>query len=172
MWSHKIKKSLILILAILGLSACAENPNSSFSKVIRTFGGGQRITKVKEERSPIIHKDIYERSSKDKLIYFYQGKDTHNINFTRTLKEYADKAWLEVEAYTLDNHTLMEFPDTKFATLEVLDKYFGTADARFKTPVLFLEQFDAHAIPVSVGDISFTKLVNKMNAIAEYRQKR
>lgn len=180
MWLQNIFKSLIGIFVILTLVSCAENPNSatsnktpydSFTKVIRAFGGGQRGSNLRGERSPLIHKDIYARADKDKLIYFYQGRDTHNINFSRTLKEYADKAWLQVEAYTLDNHTLMEFPDTRFASAEIIAKYFGNEKVGFKTPILFLEQFDAHTAPVSVGDISFIQLVNKMNWIAENRHK-
>jgi hypothetical protein len=182
---QNIFKSSIGIFVILTAVSCAENPNNtpsnktpydSFTKVIRAFGGGQRGLNVRGERSPLIHKDIYARADKDKLIYFYQGRDAHNVNFTRTLKDYADKAWLRVEAYTLDNRTLMEFPDTCIATAEIIakyfgDEYFGNKKERFKTPVLFLEQFDAHTAPVSVGEISFMQLVNKMNWIAENRSK-
>jgi hypothetical protein len=177
---QNICKILIGIFSILTLVSCAENPNSatikktpyeSFTQVIKALGGGQRGSKINRDRSPLINPGIYAREGRDKLIYFYQGKDSHNINFSRILKEYADKAWLQVEAYTLDNHSLMEFPDSRLATVDIIAKYFGNEATGFKTPVLFLEQDGAYAIPVSVGEISLMQLVNKMNTITERRQK-
>lgn len=176
------KKYKILWAAalIVSLSSCAGNPGGgsqaqtpygALRSAIRYVGGGYREgASVERERLPLIHRNIYDRSERDVLVYIYQGKDKNNINFSKTLKEYADKAWLKVRAYTLDHHTVMEFPSSSYASEEVIAKYAGDRTPGFKTPVLFLEQYDAHTVPVSVGDISFTQLVDKMNSIAERRQ--
>lgn len=175
------KKYKILCVGalIMLLSSCADNPGGSqrqtpygaLRSAMGYIGGGYKDTNVKRERSPLIHRNIYDRSERDVLVYIYQGNDQNNINFSKTLKEYADKAWLNVRAYTLDHHTVMEFPYSSYASEEVVTKYFGDRIPGIKTPVLFLEQYDAHTVTISVGDISFMQLVNKMNRIAEEREK-
>jgi hypothetical protein len=178
---NKILQPMFLIILSGILSACAENrllgtgasqtPYDSFKSVVNFFKSTDRGPRSRGKRSPLIHEDIYARAGKDKLIYFYQGRDRNNVRFTKTLQEYAEKAWLQVEAYTLDHHSLMEFPNSKYASIEIIAKYFGDETPGFKTPVLFLEQYDAHTVRVSVGDISFMRLVSKMNRIAEHREK-
>lgn len=174
-----ICNSFSIILVALCITSCAENnrnsnqnrtPYDSFKNALHYFGSSSG-SRIRCERSPLIHKDIYARSERDKLIYFYQGEDQHNINFSKTLREYADKAWLDVEAYTLDHHSLMEFPNSREASEEIITKYFGNRYNGFKTPALFLEQYDARTMIVSIGEISFMQLVDKMNRIADDRHR-
>jgi hypothetical protein len=172
---NKIIKLMFITVFAGILSTCAgsgsssQTPYDTFKSALHVLKNPGKVARTRVERSPLIHKDIYARSDKDKLIYFYQGRDQNSINFTRTLKEYADKSWLQVEAYTLDHRSLMEFPGSEYASPEIIAQYFGSETPDFKTPVLFLQQHDAHTVQVSVGNISLMQLVNKMNQIAENR---
>jgi len=174
------KLTLLTVLVVMLTACTGGTPQTPYDalkgalNVINSVGHGRGSASTSTytgERSPLIHKDIYARSNKDKLICFYQGRNQHSGNFAKTLKEYADKSWLQIDAYTLDHHSLMEFPNSKDASPEIIAKYFGRENPGFKTPVLFLEQHDAHTLQVSVGNISLMQLVNKMNQIAENRNR-
>ena len=179
---NKIFKLTLLTVLVGMLTACTggtpQTPYDALKgalNVINSVGHGRGSASTSTytgERSPLIHKDIYARSNKDKLIYFYQGRDQHSVNFAKTLKEYTDKSWLQIDAYTLDHHSLMEFPNSKHASPEIITKYFGRENSGFKTPVLFLEQYDAHTVQVSVGEVTFMQLISRMNRIAEQRERR
>jgi hypothetical protein len=122
-----------------------------------------------KQRSPLIHKFIYEASEADKFIFFYRGKDQQSMKFGETLKKYVDETDMKVIAYTIDDRLLPSFPDSTSATREIIEQYFGSSDAKVKAPTLFLKQYDAYAIPVAESNISYMELIKCMNKTAEER---
>ncbi|MBU0744244.1 MAG: conjugal transfer protein TraF [Gammaproteobacteria bacterium] len=143
--------------------------NKPRNKKNNSAGRWGQYDKTNKQRSPLIHKFIYEASDADKFVFFYRGKDQKSESFGKTLKKYSDETDMKVIAYTVDNRSLPSFPESTLATHKTIEQYFGSSNANVRTPTLFLKQYDTYAIPIAENDIPYMELIKRMNKAAEER---
>lgn len=125
-------------------------------------------------RSPLIHKQIYEAGESNSFVFFYHGRDQSSARLGESLKRYVLQTGITMEAYTLDNRSIASFPRSVFADRNTIKKYFGTAEATPRGPILFLKIAGApYTVPIATEEVSYLELIKRVNiAIEEHMNSR
>ena len=99
------------------------------------------------------------------LVLFFSNQCPHCINFAPILKRYAEQNQWSIEAVTLNDQTLAEFPDAIFATQEMIDVAYQGKPVVY--PALFVANTKTKALyPVSFGELGVQELEEKMSLLS------
>lgn len=148
-----MKKLITCILAGLCFNASA---NSESMKVLI-----ENIAKARYEQQALNKKDV---NSEYKLVLFYSNKCPYCIKFAPVLKRYSENSQLSVEAISLTEQTLPEFPNSVYATQEMIDLAYQGRPVIY--PALFVANPKTHKIyPVSFGMLDDGALKSKMDSL-------
>lgn len=107
----------------------------------------------------------YEFIDNHRLIFLFSSHCPHCHNQAPILKAFSDENHFEVDAYSLDNQGIEEYPDVQMPTQELLTVAF--ADQSIKTPAIFILNTESFALyPVSIGEVGFDELQSRMLALS------
>jgi type-F conjugative transfer system pilin assembly thiol-disulfide isomerase TrbB len=99
------------------------------------------------------------------LILFFSNQCPHCISFAPILKEYATKNQWHIEAITLNEHSLPEFPHAIFATQEMIDVAYQGKPVVY--PALFIANTTTKMLyPVSFGTLSYSELQERLSEVS------
>ena len=99
------------------------------------------------------------------LVLFFSNQCPHCINFAPILKRYSEQNQWRIEAVSLNDQTLAEFPDAIFATQEMIDVAYQGKPVVY--PALFVANTKTKALyPVSFGELGLQELEEKMSLLS------
>lgn len=101
-----------------------------------------------------------------KLVLFFSNQCPHCVRFAPVIKHLRDFEGWEVEAISLNEGTLPEFPKAIFATQNMIDSAYAGNPVVY--PSLFIANKKTKALyPVAYGEMSYQELQERLAVIFE-----
>jgi len=95
------------------------------------------------------------------FVLFFSDQCPYCIQFAPVIKRFSASYEISVEAVSLNGKALPEFPDTIFATQDMIDLAYEGKPVTY--PALFIADRKARKLfPVSFGALSFNELEERM----------
>ena len=101
-----------------------------------------------------------------KLVLFFSNQCPHCVRFAPVIKYFMDSEGWEVEALSLNEGTLPEFPNATFANQSMIDSaYLGNPVVY---PALFVANKRTKTLyPVAYGEMGYQELKERLAVISE-----
>ena len=145
-----MKKILITSLLLVSVNASA-NPDLLKLLIERRAMMGAQVQQKKQAEQ-----ESY------RLVLFYSNKCPYCKKFAPVLKDYSEKSQLKVEPVSLTRQTLPEFPQSTYATQELIDLAYRGKPVVY--PALFIANSQSHHIyPVAFGYLDSRALEKRVS---------